>query len=203
MNIRLLSGIFLVCCMLSCMSVYAFQTEAKDTLRKDTSSMNRYNLDEVVVTSFRYTQNIRNISAPIQLIGKTKIENNDIGDLSAVLNSVPGLQMQSGTFQTTKITIRGIGSRSPYGTSRTRAFLDDIPLTTGDGSTVLDDIDLSFIDKIEIVKGPYSAWYGSGMGGSLRFVSLQESSKPLTAEAKISLGSFGLEKYTGNLRLSN
>jgi len=202
-NIRTLSGVVLVCGLLSCLPGYAFLAETNDTLRKDTSNMSRYDLDEVVVTSFRYTQNIRNISAPIQLIGKNKIENNDIGDLSAILNSVPGLQMRSGTLQTTKFTIRGIGSRSPYGTTRTRAFLDDIPLTTGDGSTVLDDIDLSFIDKIEVVKGPYSAWYGSGMGGSLRFVSLQESLKPLTAEAKISIGSFGLGKYSGNLRLSN
>ncbi|HRZ98825.1 MAG TPA: TonB-dependent receptor, partial [Paludibacter sp.] len=120
----------------------------------------------------------------------------------AVLNTVPGLQMQSGTLQTTKITIRGIGSRSPYSTNRTRAFLDDIPLTTGDGSTVLDDIELTFIDKIEITKGPHSAWYGSGMGGSLRFVSLQESPKPFMAEAVVSLGSYGLEKYSGNVRIA-
>ncbi|MFT3752024.1 MAG: TonB-dependent receptor [Paludibacter sp.] len=65
-----------------------------------------------------------------------------------------------------------------------------------------DDIELSFIDKIEVLKGPYSAWYGSGMGGSLRFISLHDPLKPFTAEARASLGSFGLEKYIGKVGLS-
>lgn len=182
--------------------VYASQPAIADSLLNDSANIKMIDLEELVVTSFRYNKNVRNISAPFQIIGKSKIENNDIGELSAVLNSVPGLQMQSGTFQTTKITIRGIGSRSPYSTNRTRAFLDDIPLTTGDGSTVIDDIELTFIDKIEITKGPHSAWYGSGMGGSLRFVSLMESPQPFVAEATISSGTFGLEKYSGNVRIS-
>lgn len=182
--------------------VRASQFAAKDTLRNDSSNFKKVNLDELVVTSFRYNKNIRNISAPFQVIGKSMIKNNAIGELAAVLNSVPSLQMQSGTFQTTKITIRGIGSRSPYSTNRTIAFLDDIPLTTGDGNTVLDDMELTFIDKIEITKGPHSAWYGSGMGGSLRFVSLRAPAQPFVAEAAVSLGSFGLEKYSGNIRIA-
>jgi len=186
-----------------CVSVHASQLDNTDTLRSDSSILQKVDLDELTVTSFRYNSNVRNISAPFQLIGKSKIENNALGELAAVLNTVPGLQMQTGTFQTTKITIRGIGSRSQYSTNRTRAFLDDIPLTTGDGTTVLDDIELTFIDKIEITKGPHSAWYGSGMGGSLRFVSLRQADKPFMAEAAVSLGSFGLQKYSGNVRAAN
>lgn len=185
-----------------CASVYATHPVNTDTLLNDSSNIKKIDLEELVVSTYRYNKNIRDVSAPFQIIGKSKIENNDIGELAAVLNSVSGLQMQSGTFQTTKITIRGIGSRSPYSTNRTRAFLDDIPLTTGDGSTVIDDIELTFIDRIEITKGPHSAWYGSGMGGSLRFVSLIESPKPFVAEANLSLGTFGTEKYSGNVRIS-
>ena len=203
MNIRPTVSLFSIISFLTCLPIYAFQGVVIDSLRNDTSKLESYDLEQVVVTSFRYNKNIRNISAPFQIIGKSKIENNDIGDIAAVLNSVPGLQMQAGTFQTTKITIRGIGSRSPYSSNRTRAFIDDIPLTTGDGSTVIDDIELSFIDKIEITKGPHSAWYGSGMGGSLRFVSLMESPMPFVAEANITLGSFGIAKYAGNARISN
>ncbi len=182
--------------------IRASKQAATDSLRNDSTTLQKVDLEELVVTSFRYNKNVRNISAPFQIIGKTRIENNAMGELATVLNSVPGLQMQSGTFQTTKISIRGIGSRSPYSTNRMRAFLDDIPLTTGDGSTVIDDIELTFIDKIEITKGPHSAWYGSGMGGSLRFVSLMEPNKPFVTEAAVSLGSFGLEKYSGNVRIA-
>jgi len=201
--IRSFSILFFLFSFLTCLPIYAFRAADNDSLRSDTSIIKIFDLDEVVVTSFRYNNDIRNIAAPIQIIGKSKIGNNDLGDISAVLNSVPGLQMQSGTFQTTKITIRGIGSRSPYSSNRARAFLDDIPLTTGDGSTVIDDIELSFIDQIEVTKGPHSAWYGSGMGGSLRFVSLKDPEKPFTAETNINLGSFGLAKFNGNVRFSD
>jgi len=201
-NSQLSVRVFFICCSLIAVPIHASQTEINDTIRKDSSFINSHNLEEVIVTSFRHNQYIRNISAPIQLISKSVIENNNIGDISAILNAVPGLQMQSGTFQTNRITIRGIGSRSPYGTTRISAYLDDIPLTTGDGNTVSDDIELSFIDKIEVTKGPQSAWYGSGMGGSLRFVSLQESSKPLSAEANISRGTFGLAKYSALVRIA-
>ncbi|MFT3752025.1 MAG: TonB-dependent receptor plug domain-containing protein [Paludibacter sp.] len=121
--------ILFVCFLCNYLPGHAVLAQENDTLRNDTSTISRYLLDEVTVTSFRSNQNIRNISAPIQVIGKSKIDNNNVGDISAVLNSVPGVQMQSGTFQTTKITIRGIGSRSPYGTTRTRSFIDDIPLS--------------------------------------------------------------------------
>lgn len=201
MNVRqkfLLSALFFS----SIVHVQASRAESPDSLRADTSNIRQINLDEFVVTSFRYNRNIHNISAPFQIIGKSSIDISDIGDIAAVLNHAPGVQMQSGTFQTTKITIRGIGSRSPYGTNRTRAYLDDIPLTTGDGNTVVDDIELTFIDKIEITKGPYSSWHGSGMGGSVRFVSLRDFSKAFSVEAGVSMGSFGLKKYSGNVRLA-
>ena len=202
MRFHKLIELFTFFAFLTCLPIQAIQTVEKDTLRNDTSKITRHDLNEIVVTAYQNNQPLRNISAPIQIIGKSKIDISYIGDISSVLNSVPGIQMQSGTFQTTKITIRGIGSRSPYSTNRTRAFVDDIPLTTGDGTTVIDDVELSFIDKIEITKGPYSAWYGSGMGGSLRFISLRESSKPLLIETNISFGSFGLLKYNGIVRIS-
>ena len=202
MKFQKLIYLFTFFSLLTCLPIRAFQQVENDTLRNDTSKITRHDLNEIVVTSYQNNQPIRNISAPIQVIGKSKIEISDIGDISSVLNSVPGIQMQSGTYQTTKITLRGIGSRSPYSTNRTRAFLDDIPLTTGDGTTVIDDIELSFIDKIEVTKGPYSAWYGSGMGGSLRFISLRESTKPISAEMNISVGSFGILKYNGIVRIS-
>ena len=151
MRFHKLIELFTFFAFLTCLPIQAIQTVEKDTLRNDTSKITRHDLNEIVVTSLQNNQPLRNISAPIQIIGKSKIDISYIGDISSVLNSVPGIQMQSGTFQTTKITIRGIGSRSPYSTNRTRAFVDDIPLTTGDGTTVIDDVELSFIDKIEII----------------------------------------------------
>ena len=84
--------------------------------------------------------------------------------------------MHSGTYSTNRITIRGIGSRSLFSTNKIRAYFNDIPLTTGDGETVLEDIDPAFIERAEILKGPTSSLYGAGLGGT---VNLKGSKAPL------------------------
>jgi len=192
---KLISVLFLL-------AVFVF-TKAADVVVIDSVAEKKVELDEVLVSTYRYNTNIRQLAAPVQIITGKSIENNDIGDLSASLNLIPGVNMQSGTFQTTKLTIRGIGSRSPYSTNRTRAYLDNIPLTTGDGTTVIDDIELGFIEKIEVTKGPHSAWYGSGMGGSVRFVTKQVPENNTLAATQFSMGSFGLRKFNLHSHIPN
>ena len=182
--------------LISIHTLYATEKQLRDSVRVDTTALKNIELDDILVTSYRYNNNVRQVAAPVQIIAAKIIENNDIGNVSAMLNTLSGINMQSGTFQTTKLTIRGIGSRSPYSTNRTRAYLDGIPLTTGDGTTVIDDVELTFIDKIEVIKGPHSAWYGSGMGGSIRFVSKQNSENKFQTSAQYSLGSYGLDKFS-------
>ena len=182
--------------LISIHTLYAAEKQLRDSVRVDTTALKNIELDDILVTSYRYNNNVRQVAAPVQIIAAKSIENNDIGNVSAMLNTLSGINMQSGTFQTTKLTIRGIGSRSPYSTNRTRAYLDGIPLTTGDGTTVIDDVELTFIDKIEVTKGPHSAWYGSGMGGSIRFVSKQNSENKFQASSQYSIGSFGLDKFS-------
>jgi iron complex outermembrane receptor protein len=57
--------------------------------------------------------------------------------------------MQQGALNTNRITIRGIGSRQ-FGTTKIKAYFDGIPLTTGDGETTLDDLDLASIEKSKL-----------------------------------------------------
>lgn len=165
-----------------------------------TATVDSVELNEVQVTAARYPQSLRSLAAPVQLISSNMLQRISTGDLSSALASVPGVQLQSGTFQTLKLTLRGIGSRSQYSTNRTRVYIDDIPLTGGDGTSVFDDLELSFLSRAEITKGSYSAWYGSGMGGSLRFVSQKASDKLFSADAGATSGSFGLLKFLGMAR---
>lgn len=172
-------------------SLFSQQKVASVSLRDSVA------LEEIQVTAARYPQSLRSLAAPVQIITREQLQNVPTGDLSAALASVPGVQLQSATFQTLKLTLRGIGSRSQYGTNRTRVYIDDIPLTGGDGTSVFDDLELTFLSRAEITKGSYSAWYGSGMGGSLRFVSRKPSDSGFSADAGFTVGSFGLLKLSG------
>lgn len=179
---------------------FLFLLVAKTVLSQSevkTATADSVELNEVQVTAARYPQSLRSLAAPVQIVSQNKLQRISTGDLSSALASVPGVQLQSGTFQTLKLTLRGIGSRSQYSTNRTRVYIDDIPLTGGDGTSVFDDLELSFLSRAEITKGSYSAWYGSGMGGSLRFISQKASDKTFSADAGVTAGSFGLLKFSG------
>jgi iron complex outermembrane recepter protein len=87
--------------------------------------------------------------------------------MATALNTIPGVSMQSGTYATNRIVIRGMGSRTPYNTNRIRSYLNDIPITTSDGISAPEEIDQLSLGRIEVLRGPSSALYGSGLGGSI------------------------------------
>jgi iron complex outermembrane receptor protein len=86
-----------------------------------------------------------------------------------------------------------MGSRTPYNTNRIRAYLNDIPLTSADGISTPEEIDISGIGRIEIIKGPASALYGSGLGGSINMYTPLNTDKEFLAEARY--GSFNTFKF--------
>ncbi len=44
-----------------------------------------------------------------------------------------------------------------------------MPLTNAEGITLLDDVDFSYVNNIEVIKGPASTFYGGGIGGTVKF----------------------------------
>ncbi len=134
------------------------------------------------------------------IIDVSDLNSNNLTELPQIVNRAPGVLMQSSNFTTNRIIIRGIGARTPYGTNKIRAYFQNIPLTSGDGETVIDDIDVQNIGTIEIIKGPNSSVYGSGLGGAILI-----SPKTGINEASYSLvhGSYGLIKNSANVSIAN
>jgi iron complex outermembrane receptor protein len=124
-------------------------------------------LDEVKVSAYQVNYSLRSIPGSISIITGKDFQKSDNTQLFSVLNSMPGVSMQSGTYTTNRIVIRGMGSRTPYNTNRIRFYLDDIPLTSSDGLSSPEEMEPENIGRLEIVKGPSSALYGSGLGGSI------------------------------------
>lgn len=126
-------------------------------------------IDEVTVTAFRSPYNLLNVPAPVNLILPLQLEAGDALTPVEALNQVPGVLMHHGTLNTNRLTIRGIGSRTPYATNKIKAYFGEIPLTSGDGETTLEDLENSAIKRVEIIKGPSSSLYGAGLAGVILF----------------------------------
>lgn len=168
-------------------------------------------LKEVTISSYHINDSLLNAPAAIGILTTEEIQRNDNTAIAPVLNTLPGVYMQSGCINTNRITIRGIGARTPYGTNKIRAFYGSIPLTSGDSETTIEDIDMEIINDIEVIKGPLSSLYGAGLGGAIIINPKYAVREGNTAAISATHGSFGLVKNTlsygyatakGNLNIS-
>lgn len=113
-------------------------------------------------------------------------------NLSESLGSVPGLQIQNrqNYAQDLQMSVRGFGSRSTFGVRGLRIYVDGIPATMPDGQGQTSNVDINSVDKVEVLRGPYSALYGNASGGVINIDS-ESGSEPTTLQAGTYYGSYG------------
>jgi iron complex outermembrane receptor protein len=156
-------------------------------VKKDTISLSGITLKASPIKNV-----LQNTAASVSVITAADIDKSDGIILTPVLNKIPGVTMQQGALNTNRITIRGIGARSQFGTNKIKAYFDGIPLTSGEGETTIDDIDLASIEKIEVIKGPNATSFGSGLGGVIQLFSRETTLMESFGKSTITFGSFGL-----------
>lgn len=184
-SIQLTVLLFLLLFQIAAKSQENVQTE------KDTTSLSG-KIEEVTVSAFRTPYNLFNTPSPINLITPLQLEIGNSLTTVEALNQAPGLLMQTGTLNTNRLTIRGIGSRTPYGTNKIKAYFGEIPLTSGDGETVLEDLENTAIKRVEIVKGPSSSLFGAGLAGVVLFH--PKNAAQNFVQNQTTIGSFGTVK---------
>ena len=149
-------------------------------------------LSEVILVASPIKNVLQNTASSVSVITTADINKADGMILTPILNKIPGVYMQQGGLNTNRISIRGMGARSQYGTNRVKAYFDWIPLSSGEGETVIEDLDLASIEKIEIIKGPNSTSFGSGLGGVIHLFSRETPLMESFGKATTTFGSFGL-----------
>ncbi|MBC3757593.1 TonB-dependent receptor [Hyunsoonleella sp. SJ7] len=158
-------------------------------------------LNEVIVNAHQIPTAFMESTNAIHLISPKDIEQSNHTDFAPILNRTPGVFMQNGALNTNRITVRGVGSRTPFGTSKIRAYFNDIPLTNGSGETTIEDFELASLSKIEITKGATSSSYGAGLGGVIHLKSDTSYLNESQINPELQIGSFGLQKGILNVDL--
>jgi len=158
----------LILLLIALLFQFTVSSQENPKTEKDTTTLSG-KIDEVTVRAFRSPYNLFNIPAPINVITPLQLEMGTSLTTVEALNQVSGVLMHNGTLNTNRLTIRGIGSRTPYATNKIKAYFGEIPLTSGDGETTLEDLENTAINRVEIIKGPSSSLFGAGLAGVVLF----------------------------------
>ncbi|CAB3693408.1 TonB-dependent receptor [Achromobacter pestifer] len=154
-------------------------------------------LSPVVVTGTRLGTSVLETPASVDVVEGAIMRRRQPGiNLSEGLAGVPGLQIQNrqNYAQDLQISSRGFGARSTFGVRGVRLYVDGIPATMPDGQGQTSNIDIGSIDRVEVLRGPFSALYGNSSGGVIQ-VYTEDGAPPPTLSASGWGGSDGTWRY--------
>lgn len=116
-------------------------------------------------------------------------------NLSEALAATPGLLLQNrqNYAQDLQLSVRGHGARSTFGVRGIQVFVDGIPATMPDGQGQTNHIDLSSLERIEVLRGPYSALYGNASGGVINAYT-ERGEGPPSVQGSFAIGSNGQKR---------
>lgn len=132
---------------------------------------------EVIVTASRREQLAMTAPVSVSVLSQSDLRNRNIVHLDDALRTVSGVHLQGN-----QINVRG-SSGFAYNTgSRVLLLLDGMPLLTPDSDGVpFDALPFAQIERIEVLKGPGSALYGSGaLGGVINVITRDYPERPET-----------------------
>jgi iron complex outermembrane receptor protein len=120
-------------------------------------------------------------------------------NLSEVLARVPGIvaSNRSNYAQDLQINSRGFGARASFGVRGLRLYSDGIPASGPDGQGQVSHFDLAGASRVEVLRGPFTALYGSSSGGVIALVSAAPTERRIAFEADA--GSDGLQQWRVSL----
>jgi iron complex outermembrane receptor protein len=154
-------------------------------------------LKPVVVTATRVDTTVFDTPASVDVVSGVALRDSRLQiNLSEGLGGVPGLLVKDrqNYAQDLQLSIRGFGARSSFGVRGLRLYVDGIPATMPDGQGQTSNIDIASIDRVEVLRGPFSALYGNSSGGVME-VFTEDGARPPTLDASFAAGSFGTFRY--------
>ena len=139
------------------------------------------NLSPVVVTATRVGEDPFDVPASISAVSAADLNDNKLGvNLSESMNAVPGILVRDRQdyAQDQQLSIRGFGARAQFGIVGVRLFVDGVPATMPDGQGQASHFNLDSADRIEVLRGPFSALYGNASGGVVQIFTADGTEPP-------------------------
>lgn len=138
-----------------------------------------YELEEVVVTATRYPAALKDIAQATTVIQRDEIEQLPVLTVDDILEIKAGIDMKSygNLGSLTSAYVRGIPANASL------ILINGHPVNTiTTGTADMSMINIHDIERIEIIKGPVSSFYGAnGLGGVVNIVTTKHVTQPEAA----------------------
>jgi len=149
--------------------------------------------ETVSVTATRIASTSFDVPAAISRVSGEQLTEDALGvNVSDDLSTVPGLlaRNRNNYAQDQQISIRGIGANSTFGIRGVRICQDGIPQTGADGQGQVSQFNLDSAERVEVLRGPFSALYGNSSGGVIQIFTA-DGAPPDQERAAAAYGGFG------------
>jgi iron complex outermembrane receptor protein len=141
----------------------------------------------------------------VSVLQGSDLERRGARDQEDFLKLTPGVQLNRGDPNSSGITIRGLSSQaSPESgggqQNASGSYLEDVPLASPIGKGVVADILPFDLDRIEVLRGPQGALFGSGsLGGAVRYLLAKPELKAFGAAVQVGASSVSQGKTAASL----
>ena len=168
--------------LMTTLSVTAFSGWAQDS-----------NSDTLVVTANRFQQPVNTVLAPTDIVTRDDIDRWQSKDLNDVMRRLPGVDIarNGGMGQSASLYVRGTEARHVL------VLIDGVPMARPGISNGVDisQIPISLVQRVEYIRGPRSAVYGSGaIGGVVNIITMTDAER---SQINAGAGTNGYQSYDG------
>jgi len=153
-------------------------------------------LDQIVVTAARTAQTQDQALAPVTVIDRAEIERRQPSSLPDLLRGEPGVSLvnNGGAGKASSLFLRGTES------DHVLVLIDGVKVgSVTSGGAALQDIPVEQIERIEIVRGPFSSLYGSEAIGGVVQIFTRRAQGPFAPNLALTVGSDNARRYSAGL----
>jgi vitamin B12 transporter len=153
-------------------------------------------LPTVMVTATRTEQPLTDVVSDVSVIDRELIERSGASSLADVLSRLPGVELTraGGPAATTSLYVRGAETR------HTLLMIDGVRVDSqSTGGPAWQALPLDQIDRIEVLRGPAAAIYGSDAMGGVVQIFTRQGTGPAQPSVAVGVGSQGTRKLDASL----
>lgn len=176
-------------------------TLAQSTATNGDASAQSDELQEVIVTAERRTQDLQKTAIAITVVSGESLEAHGENTPAQILQDVPSVVVQGGIASPIggaggppNIAIRGIGTDGPNRNGATAIYEDGV-LIVGGGADFYD------VNRIEVLRGPQGTLYGRGATGGAVNIITNDPNQNFGGSGQANIGSYGTFDTQGALNL--